>query len=405
MNILHLVPYWKLYPAYAGGALRCLHLNKQMARFGKVDLVTLQSADQIQTHGNVTKFSLTDYELERLRSKSMIHRLTQSIRFKLLTRQYSRPADMNVLVLSAAIRCIPENQSYDIVVFEHLQSMLLATQLRKRYPNARFILDAHNVDHLLLQQEHQRIPIQGFAKEFKWLREIESNLLKYVSEVWACSEDDAVQFRAINSSGLQVKIVANGVDASSKLPVMAADAEPFSILFCGDLNTVANRSGLLWFFECCWPTLSETCKGAVLNIAGKGHEQICFAQYHHRSDIKFHGMVPDLKSLYARSSVTIAPLTVGSGTRLKILEALSYGVPMVATRKAAEGVPYESGKHLLLADDPGDFTKAVCDLMNNRSLNNELRIHGRAFVEQHFDWNVIGNKIKASLTEHGYAHS
>lgn len=398
MKILHIIPYFNLVPPSSGGALRCLNLAKQLSAFSTVDAVVLQVVGQDNTDGlNINFYYPGKVQIETIKRTGIVNKIKNTIAFKTKTRLFFRPADFNFIALEKVISHRLRSVVYDVVVFEHYQSMLLSKQLRKYFPKSLFILDAHNVDHLLLEEENKEQKVNDFDRHYSFIKKIESNLSEYVSLVWTCSENDADIFRRLNSKGIKVDVIPNGVDTNQKIFIEGCNAKQPTIAFCGDLNTVANKSGLTWFMDHIWPLIYKRVDNIQILIAGNGDKQIEFEKYKNLDGVKFLGKVPDLFDLYKNANISIAPLTVGSGTRLKILEALSYGIPMVATSKAAEGVPYKCGDHLLLADTIQSFSDNVVALLNNPELQEKLRLNGRSFVEQNFDWKVVGDRMKTSI--------
>jgi len=92
------------------------------------------------------------------------------------------------------------------------------------------------------------------------------------------------------------------------------------------------------------------------------------------------------------------PLRSGGGTRLKVLEGLSFGVPTISTSIGAEGLDLVPGEHLLIGDDPRSFADAVLRILSDAELRDRLCVAGRAFVEQHYDWRVVEARLEAVLT-------
>ncbi|HEB65696.1 MAG TPA: glycosyltransferase, partial [Chloroflexi bacterium] len=114
-------------------------------------------------------------------------------------------------------------------------------------------------------------------------------------------------------------------------------------------------------------------------------------------DVTLTGYVDDIRPVVARSWITVVPLRVGGGTRLKILESLALGTPVVSTSKGAEGLALEDGKHLLIADTPQAFSQAVVRLLEDPHLRARLGEAGRERVRQLYDWKQIGEVLRAYL--------
>ncbi|ULQ56256.1 glycosyltransferase family 4 protein [Flavihumibacter rivuli] len=384
-----------------GGGLRCYHLLKEMSEQFEVDAVVLQRlSGPVQPLCPYASFIYpTSGEFERFKKAGLLKRICRSLVYKWNTGFYRLGADFNYLLMRHLLGSKPLAHDYDVIVFEHYQSMLLAPLLRKKYPNSLFVLDAHNVDHRLLLEEQEKKPTANFDILYKYVHRLESELGKYVDQVWVCSQYDAEILAELNKGAVRMVVVPNGVDTDEKLPVHCSKpiTEPI-LLFCGDLNTVANSGGLVWFLDQVYPQLKERFKGINLLIAGSGNDNPIFNQYKEDPSVTFMGRVDDLREFYSLGHISIAPLLVGSGTRLKILEALSFGIPMVATGKGAEGVDYINGKHLKIADAPNEFGQAIAELINDGELRRTLATNGREFVVNNFDWGVIGRTAINSLT-------
>jgi glycosyltransferase involved in cell wall biosynthesis len=110
--------------------------------------------------------------------------------------------------------------------------------------------------------------------------------------------------------------------------------------------------------------------------------------------VRFTGEVPDIRPLVASSAVFVCPIREGGGTRLKILNALAQGIPLVATTMAVEGIGVRHGVHALLADDEAGFASAAQRLFEDPSLARELARAGRLLVESRFSWNEIGRDLR-----------
>jgi glycosyltransferase involved in cell wall biosynthesis len=404
MKILHYVPYSKLFPPSNGGTLRCFNIAKELSKKYEVDIVLVQNKQEIKNEylkgfGKVNIFSPQNGG--EAGNTSRAAKTVNSLKYRYLTRQYFRPADSAFLSLLPVFKELLKKNKYDIVVFEHLQAMVTAPFFRRYLPNCYFILDAHNVDHLLIGEEHHAHPINGFENKYAQILRYESSLANYVDGYWVCSQKDGDIFNGLNRIKLPLAIIPNGVDTCEKSFISNLNNDgKISLLFCGDLGTIANRSGIVWFIENTWALLQKKYEAVTLTIIGSGSEDPEFDKYKATRGIIFKGRVDNLSFEYLHSTISIAPLKVGSGTRLKILESLSYGVPVVATRKAAEGVAYEDGIQIMLADDPAEFCNKIFSLVENKSLYQKMRIEGRRFVELNYDWNVIGEKMAEFVSMH-----
>jgi glycosyltransferase involved in cell wall biosynthesis len=110
--------------------------------------------------------------------------------------------------------------------------------------------------------------------------------------------------------------------------------------------------------------------------------------------VEYTGYVDDIRTLVAESRVSVVPLRHGSGTRLKILESLALGTPVVSTTKGAEGLSVTSGEDILLRDDPDGFARGVVELLGSDELHCRLANGGRRLVRSRYDWQVVGADIR-----------
>ena len=113
-------------------------------------------------------------------------------------------------------------------------------------------------------------------------------------------------------------------------------------------------------------------------------------------------LVPNPKSMARvakRASITVAPLRFGSGTRIKILESMAWGLPVVSTTLGFEGIEASDGEHLLVRDDPKDFAEAICSLMSDASLWRKLRSAARDLVRERYSWDRVFEPLEQALIE------
>jgi len=139
---------------------------------------------------------------------------------------------------------------------------------------------------------------------------------------------------------------------------------------------------------------------ARLTVIGRGGTPEQCAALHATPGIDVVGEVADVTPYYARAGVFVCPLREGSGTRLKILEAMALGNPVVSTRIGAEGIQVRHEQDVLLADQPEAFAEQVLSLLQQPALFERLRVQGRALVERHYDWAVIGTQVATVLEQY-----
>jgi glycosyltransferase involved in cell wall biosynthesis len=185
--------------------------------------------------------------------------------------------------------------------------------------------------------------------------------------------------------------VPNGVDAGYFAPQADTLPDPASIVFSANLGYRPNVDAALYFVREIFPLILRQCPEAIFTIVGTGAPAEIQQLASRR--IIITGRVPDVRPFIAKAAVFVVPIRYGSGTRLKVLEALAMRMPVVSTSLGAEGIPVLDGRHLLLADDPEPFATSVLRLLEDRSLARTLATCGRDMVLQEFRWEHLARRL------------
>jgi len=198
------------------------------------------------------------------------------------------------------------------------------------------------------------------------------------------------------TSGCRFALLPNGVDCALNRSGLAA-IRPHTLVYNGALTYSANYEAMQWFLAEIYPRIKTQQPDTSLTITGstKGVDLDGLAL---DDSVYLTGYVEDVRLPVAQSMVCIAPIRQGGGTRLKILEAMALGTPVVATRKGAEGLEVIDGEHLLMADAPDLFAQSVLRLLGDRDLRSRLAANARRLVEDRYDWTTIGKRF-ADLIE------
>jgi glycosyltransferase involved in cell wall biosynthesis len=217
--------------------------------------------------------------------------------------------------------------------------------------------------------------------------------------VVAVSDED---LRALPVPPSQLAVIPNGVDTASFSPT-PLPAGP-RLVFTGALYTGPNRDGLQWFCREVLPLIRRQQPNATLTIAGMA-PTADVAALGAVEGVNVLSDVADIRPFIGEARVVVVPLRVGSGSRLKILEALAAGRPVVSTTVGAEGLDLEPGRHLLLADEPAAFAEAVCRLIGDEASARSLVGPGRRAVEELYAWPDIGERFVDAVLRSGGARS
>lgn len=265
---------------------------------------------------------------------------------------------------------------------------------------APLILDEHNVEYDLFRQtcRRERNPLRklfNFAEYRKFKRdEIEIanrfDLLFYPSSV-----DTAAIARHCDRP---IEVIPNGVDTVYFAPGARLENPNPKVLYFGAMNYFPNADAVHFFLREMWPSIRDAAPEAQLDIVGPNPDARIVAQ-NGTQNITVHGTVPDIRPYLHGADIVVVPLRLGSGTRLKVLESLAAGKAIVTTSIGCEGIEITSGREALIADTPEDFRQATLDLFRDPQKREELGRRGRAFVEEHYSWPKIGDRVAELITQ------
>ena len=187
-------------------------------------------------------------------------------------------------------------------------------------------------------------------------------------------------------------VVPNGVDLDFFAPVQGA-RRPNSIVFAGRLDQYSNRHGMLRFMNEAWPAIRRAHPDAVIDVIGSNPPKEIEALGKVDANVRVHGFVPDVRPYFARAAVAICPIWDGGGTRIKVLDGLGQGMPLVATSIGAEGIDVVPERDLLIADTPAEFARQISRIFTDDSLRQRLEVNGRRLVETVYSWDSIAQKL------------
>jgi len=260
------------------------------------------------------------------------------------------------------------------------------------------ILNSHDVEYLVLQRyvALERNPVKRLYAwcEMRKLRKWERDTCQRTAMVLACSEHDRRLLRSV-CPGLRVTVVPNVVDADRYVP--SRESEVPTVLFQGAMDWFPNRDAVSFFVTRILPILRQSLPHVRFVVAGRNPAPGFVAKFSGVPDIEFTGTVPDMGPEIARASVCVVPLRIGSGTRLKILEAAAMAKPIVSTQVGAEGLDFVDGKEILLADEPQQFARNVADLLADPEWRRILGLAARRRVEVQYGVPALRDALREAL--------
>jgi glycosyltransferase involved in cell wall biosynthesis len=311
------------------------------------------------------------YEFRWLRSKEMVRRLKR----------------------------LTERLHFDVV---HADTLGLAPYV-SLVPGAGTVLNHHDIESALVRRRATS------AGSFLWRKfwSQEAAHLLAAERRWCPSfkvnmvvSDDEGELLKPSCGESRICVVPNGVDITYFTPRI--DPGGRRLLFCGRLDQMANKGAITYFFDSIWPELAGKVKNLEIDVVGKNPPAWLVELSQRDRRVHVPGFVDDIRPYFRRATVFVCPITDGGGTRLKILDALAMGMPIVGTTFAASGLSLNHGEHLLLADNSVDFIKRVIQLLSNPVLRQNLSTGGRGIVNSTYAWEVIGKSLDRA---YAFAHA
>lgn len=378
------------YPPASGGAIRVYGFLKGLHEAGhQITLMSFGESDGKDT-------PLTDIceyiEVLPFPERSKIERLKMlflTSKADIETRFYSEPFKNRVLNL------IEEND-YDLIQFEAIEIACYLPIVRESFPNIKIYFDTFNAEadlqrviYEIDRQEIERWPHALYSLiQTQRIHQYEGDLCRAANLVIAVSqEDQEILSRYRNDAS--TLIVPSGIFTDDYLiPDEVINLGKNAVVFTGKMDYRPNVDAMLWFTDNILPQI----KDAHLTIVGqKPHSRI--QHLSERENITLTGWVDTVPPYLHAADVYVAPLRMGSGTRLKILEAMASGCAIVATTTAAAGLSDEAKSALVIADDEKSFAEAVTDLLKNPEKCRELGDCARKVVKVEYDWSVLIPKL------------
>jgi glycosyltransferase involved in cell wall biosynthesis len=292
------------------------------------------------------------------------------------------------------INQVASRPDFDVVICEFEGNAELALDL----VNIPKVLATHNVQSGLFRRIRQRYAASWEDRLFYWpelvkIIRYEKHNYSHFNLAITVSADDRDVLRR-RCSTLPVAIIPNGVDVSFYHP-SAVPVDPKSFVYVGNYSYPPNADAIRYFCREIFPPIRQRVPDAQLIAVGLEPPQ----EILNLEGVQATGFVPDIRPYMAQAGSVIVPLRVGGGTRLKILDAMAMGKPIVSTTVGAEGIEATHGEHILLADHPQEFADCVVRLIEQPELRAQLGKNGRKLAEQKYDWDILARLMDQSLQQ------
>lgn len=258
------------------------------------------------------------------------------------------------------------------------------------------VVMAHNVESQIWRRyfETERNPLKRWYIKHQWRKfdRFEKWAFRQATKVVAVSHEDARLIRE-RFGASRVDVVDNGVDTRSFTDA-GAPRDAGQILFLGSLDWRPNLDAVAMLLDVVFPAVRAQVPSARLCIVGRNPPESLIRRTRNVAGVELHANVADVRPFLARSGLLAVPLRIGGGSRLKILEALASGLPVVSTRIGAEGLCLEPGRDLVVVDRAEDMVDALVEAVRQPDRVREMARNGRRIVLERYDWDTLADRLE-----------
>jgi len=381
-----------LHPTTKGGQIRTLETLKRLNQWHDVHYAGLNYPLHPEALARTGEYCSHVYPIPH----SVPAKFSAGFAGELIQGLYSKwPVGINRYrspEMERTIADLTRREKFDAIVCDFLN----ASQNMPDLGSA--VLFQHNVEAVIWkrQAERARNPVVRayFGLQARKMRDYERDVCRRVKSIVAVSDADAGIMR--HEYGAQrVSPVATGVDLEYFAPQPAEPAA--DLVFVGSMDWLPNVDGVTWFVQEILPLIRRRRPHTTLAVVGRkpGPEMLELAAAD--SKIRITGTVPDVRPFMWGSTLSIVPLRIGGGTRLKIYEAMAAKIPVISTTIGAEGLDYQAGENIAIADHPADFAELSITLLEDEAERRRLAAAAWELVHTKYSWEVVCHQFERLL--------
>lgn len=379
-----------LHPTTRGGQIRTLELLRRLHRWHEIHYVALHDGLDPEGPERSSEYSAFHYAIRhsapRRGSVGFALQLAGGLVSTLplaITRYVSKLMRERIAELTRRI-------GFDAIVCDF---PTVAPNIPELAP---CVLFQHNVEYLIWERHTDNAPTAAhrgyFRLQTQRMFNFERSVCQSVRRIIAVSDTDARRMEQdFNVRG--VLVTPTGVDAEYFAPDGSQPSPAADLVFVGSMDWMPNEDGMLWFAKEVLPRIHARRPGCTLTITGRKPGPAIQELARRDSRIQVTGTVKDVRPSLWGSRVSIVPLRIGGGTRLKIYEAMAAGVPVVSTAIGAEGLNVTQHENIRLADNPEDFSQSCLELLDDAALRERIVRNASALVTQHYSWDVVARQF------------
>lgn len=391
MRILLLTPQLP-YPPHQGTTIRNFNIIRHLAPNHSITLLSFGTTEELENAAPL---------------RALCHRIeiapypARSMAQRAITTLSSPLPDMALRLQSqdmhAQARKVLRDETFDVVQIEAIEMAGFWMSAPARGAPT-VVFDDHNAEYVLQRTAYEadarrlarwHAALYSFI-QWKKLARYEREICRRADWVIAASDTDARAIGALGSAK-SIAVIPNGVDTDHFVPSDAVCAKPLAdlaMVYAGKMDFRPNVDAMRWFCDEILPLIRSEIPLAHLVIVGQKPAPSILA-LRERKGVEVTGWVPDTRPYLADAAVYVVPLRMGSGTRLKVLEAMAMGKAIVSTSRGVEGIALVPGRDALIADTPEDMARTVVALLRDPDRRSALGHAARALAQSKYDWRQI----------------
>jgi len=386
-------------PPHAGGTLRTNGLMRAVHAAGHaVHVLAFGEPDQLRMNRPALDTFCASVDVVPPPRRTTVQRVRDLLLSNVADMQRRTDSPLYTAKLSNLLR----RHRYDLIQIESLEMATYLPVIQEHTPDTPLIYDSFNAEYDLQRtiydaerrSLHPRNLVGALYSLVQWRRltRFERDVCQTVNHVIAVSEADADAFHRL-APGVPVSVVPNGIDtAPYATHDTSLDLGDNALVFTGSMGYRPNVDAALWFAEYVLSAIRARIPDAKFFVVGsQPHPRLDVLR--ERPDVQITGWVQDINPFLHAAAVYVVPLRMGSGTRLKVLQAMAAGQAVVTTHIGAQGIHATDRRELRFADTASDFADAVIELLDHPEARQALGTASAAYVRANYDWSVIAPRL------------
>jgi glycosyltransferase involved in cell wall biosynthesis len=392
MKILYISP-WFPYPPINGAKIRIYNLIRQLSKHHEITLLAFpQTIPLEEARSSIPKLSQYCQSIKVLPFKSFTPQSKSTYRGFLSLKPRSIVHTQSPQIANMIEETV-KSDFYDLILVSEVSAPSVASFYASKIKGIPKILDAleialyrdayHNQTHLIKR-------IRNGLTWFKY-RRFTQKVLQQSDSCTVPSKQEKNNLEKLVPANYPIEIIPHCLDIAHYQDSYGPIEQ--SLVFTGSFSYHANFDAVRFLLEEIYPNVQKQNPDIKMKIIGST-KQTQLNQLPLDNSIIFTGLLEDVRPEIARSWLSVVPLRVGAGTRLKIIESMALGTPVISTSKGAEGLNVDPGENILIADDPQEFSQAILKVLESPTLREKLSLAGLRLVTEQYSSEFMGRKFE-----------